>query len=478
MADPRHLAPRAVELGVGLLLTLAVFSGGVTWQGAAGDGYVTLAAVPVLALVVFLHVLRAPVRWGAVALVVATLLLPVLQTVPWPSVPPWAAVHSVWQVDQVRVFGVVPTSTLSMAPDASLRAFFALLPPAAVFLGVLLLQPGAQRRVIVVIGALAFVSAVVGLLQSAFGDTLAASPAGPADGQARGFFSNRNHFAALMYIGIALSGGGLTLSLRSMLADFQPARHGPRVIVWATAFLLFVVACMVARSRAGVLLGAGVILALFAMIVLDAARASRGSRRAFALFAILSAVAAIQVGLWGVLERFKADPIEDGRIVVQATTWQAARDSLPWGTGVGTFRPIYEQREPLDSVMNAWVNRAHNDWLEFWLEAGWPGMLLLSAWIGWWLFALWRQGRGSRVEADPEMALLQRLAVVAIVAVALHSLVDFPMRTTAIFTIVAALLAISASRPPNSTIDMRAGRKQGPGDASHQGALQAVTSVR
>jgi O-antigen ligase len=450
----------------------------MTWQGAAGDGYVILASIPLLAFVVFLHIVRLPLHWGAIVLVVATLSLPLLQIVPWPGVPPWASVHGEWQVDQARVFGVAPTSTLSIAPDASLRAFFALLPPASVFLGVLLLQPAAQRRVIVVIGALALVSAAIGLLQAAFGESTAASPLGPADGQARGFFSNRNHFAALMYIGIALSGGGLALSLRRMLADFQPTRHGPRVIVWATAFLLLVVACMVARSRAGVVLGAGVILALFAIIVLDAARASRGSRRAFALVAILSGLAAIQVGLWGVLERFNADPFEDGRIVVQTTTWQAAEDSLPWGTGMGTFRRVYEQREPLESVMNAWVNRAHNDWLEFRLEAGWPGTLLLCAWIGWWIVALRRRGAGSRAESDPRMALLQRLAVVAIIAVALHSLVDFPMRTTAIFTIVAALVAVSVSRDPGLTTDPRGRREQEHGNADHQGALQAVMPVR
>lgn len=248
-----------------------------------------------------------------------------------------------------------------------------------------------------------------------------------------------------MYIGIALGGAGLVLALRRMLADPEPARHGPWVVAWAAGFLMLVVTCMLAQSRAGVVLGAGVILALFAIILFDTARASRGSRRIFALVATAAGLVAVQVGLWGVLDRFKADPFDDGRVIVQATTLGAARDAAPWGTGLGTFRRVYEQREPVETVISAYVNRAHNDWLEFHLEAGWPGAVLLAAWILWWLAATWRAGRLDADREDPAMRLVRRLATVALVAIAIHSLVDFPMRTIALSTVVAAMVAISVS---------------------------------
>jgi hypothetical protein len=436
---------RLLEVGVAVVLVLAVMAGGATWQGSPGEGWVIIAGVPLLALAVFLHVARTPSRWGVLMLVAATMALPLWHALPWPGdIPPWATIHSKWQVDHARVFGVEPPNSLSLAPDASFRAFLSLVPPAAVFLGVLLMPDRRRRRMIVVIGLLALLSAVVGLGQALFGETMSFSPLGPTNGLAKGFFSNRNHFAALMYIGIAIGGVGLVLALRRMLADPTPARHAPIMIAWALGFLLLVVACMMARSRAGVLLGAGVILALFAMILSDTARSSRGSRRLFALVAISAILVAIQVGLWGVLERFRADPFEDARIVVQSTTWQAARDAAPWGTGVGTFRRVYEQREPLESVTSAWVNRAHNDWLEFRLEAGWPGSILLLFWGGWWLWSLKRRRHGTLNQREAEWSLVRSLAIVAIAAVALHSLVDFPMRTCTIFTIVAALVAISA----------------------------------
>ena len=444
MSRAESTIDRLLEAGIAIVLALAVVAGGATWQGSPGEGWVILAAVPLLALAVFLHVARAPCRWGVLMLVAATMALPLGHVLPWPGeVPPWASIHAEWQVDHARVFGVDPPTSLSLAPDASFRAFLSLLPPAAVFLGILLLADRARRRVAVVIGLLALLSAVVGLAQATFGEAISSSPLGPTNGQAKGFFSNRNHFAALMYVGIAIGGAGLVLALRRMLADPEPARHAPSVIAWAVGFLLLVVACMVAQSRAGVVLGAGVVLALFVIILGDTARSSRGSRRLFAVVSIAAILAAIQVGLWGVMERFRADPFEDGRIVVQSTTWQAARDAAPWGTGIGTFRRVYEQREPLESVISAWVNRAHNDWLEFRLEAGWPGSILLLVWVGWWLWSLKPRSpdRGSR--GEPQWTLIRSLAIVAIVAVALHSLVDFPMRTSAIFTIVAALVAIS-----------------------------------
>lgn len=437
---------RLLGAGAILLIALSVIAGGATWQGNAGDLWVILPGIVLLAAAMFFHLVRPRIDWVPLVLVACTLLLPILQTLPWPgAIPPWSSVHAAWQFDQTRVFGIAPPTALSVAPDATWRSFLAMLPPAAVFLAMLLLPGSVLRQIVAVIVGLALLSATWGLAQVALGDASVPGLHGPAGGQAKGFFSNRNHFAALMYIGIALGGAGLVLALRQMLAEAEPSRHGPRVIAWAAGFLLLIVTCMLAQSRAGVVLGAGVILALFATILFDTARTSRGSRRIFALVAIAAGLAAVQVGLWGVLDRFKADPFDDGRVIVQATTLDAARDAAPWGTGLGTFRRVYEQREPVEAVISAYVNRAHNDWLEFYLEAGWPGLFLLLAWVLWWLTATWRAGGSDVDRADPAMRLVRRLAVVALVAVAIHSLVDFPMRTIALSTVVAAMVAISVS---------------------------------
>jgi O-antigen ligase len=298
----------------------------------------------------------------------------------------------------------------------------------------------------VAIVVLVVACAIWGVLQVAVGsriDLVVHSDA-PTQ-QAKGFFSNRNHFAALMYVGVALAGAGLVNAVRRMVGDIEMSRHGPRVIAWAMALLFALVGLMLSMSRAGVVLGAAILLALFVLTMVGLDRDVSRVRRWFVSLSALGVLVAVQMGLWGVLDRFKADPFEDARVYVQRTTLKAASEAQPWGTGLGTFRRVYEQREPLETVANTYVNRAHNDWLEFWLEAGWFGAALLMFAIGWWLWRL----HGPPPFDEEESAgsrLLRRAAVVAVLAIAVHSLVDFPLRTLAMSSMLGVLLAISV--PP------------------------------
>jgi hypothetical protein len=229
------------------------------------------------------------------------------------------------------------------------------------------------------------------------------------------------------------------------------------------ALLFALVGLMLSVSRAGVALGAAVLLALFVLAMVGLDRDVSRVRRWFVSLSALGVLVAVQMGLWRVLERFKADPFEDARVYVQRTTLQAASEAQPWGTGLGTFRRVYEQREPLETVANTYVNRAHNDWLEFWLETGWFGLALLLLVFGWWLWRL----HGPRVLDEEEGAggrLLRRACVVAVLAIAAHSLVDFPLRTVAMASMLAVLLALSVparapSRVPEESPEPRRGRR-------------------
>ena len=60
--------------------------------------------------------------------------------------------------------------------------------------------------------------------------------------------------------------------------------------------------------------------------------------------------------------------------------------TCPVGSGVGTFVPVYQLFEPpQDFHANAHLNRAHNEFVEAWLETGIFGLALmgwLRAWFG------------------------------------------------------------------------------------------------
>lgn len=435
------------------VLVLAIVAGGATIPGGTGDWIIVIAAIPLFAVALYAQLSRPAVDWPLLGLVALTLALPLLQLVQWPGTgaPPFAGVHRGWQFDQATVFGIETGRSLSVAPDATLRTFFSFIPPLAVLLAWLALPAPDDRPLTRLLIGLALASALFGFVQIALGGrvdlqlhTLAATA------EAKGLFSNRNHFGTLMVVGIALVGGAMIVAIRRALASDQLARHGPRLVGWALALAILVIALMLARSRAAIVLGAFVVIALALMLLVGRRGGlARGRRLALIGFAI-AALAGIQAGLWGVLERFRADPFEDGRVVVQATTLAAANEAAPWGTGMGTFRRVYEQREPADRVIAAYINRAHNDWLELYLEAGWFGLGIASLWIGWIGWRVCRRGARGADDGEPGALapiLLRRVALLALAAIALHSVVDFPMRTIALACVVAALTAIAAGGP-------------------------------
>ena len=87
------------------------------------------------------------------------------------------------------------------------------------------------------------------------------------------------------------------------------------------------------------------------------------------------------------------------------------------------------------------TNHVQNDWLEWWIETGLPGAVLLGAFLTWFALAVRRVCARTRA--------LRRAGSIAIGAVTLHSLVDYPIRTAAIFALSA--LCLAPILPPSGT---------------------------
>ncbi len=108
--------------------------------------------------------------------------------------------------------------------------------------------------------------------------------------------------------------------------------------------------------------------------------------------------------LWqgGVVERLStlAQPASAdlGRLLIWSQAWTMLGDAPWYGMGIGTFWlawPPY--RHPADGSGGYF---AHNDYLQIWIEAGWPGLLLLLILLGSvaWTFV--------RVLRNPSVSLL------------------------------------------------------------------------
>jgi O-antigen ligase len=202
------------------------------------------------------------------------------------------------------------------------------------------------------------------------------------------------------------------------------------------------------HSRAGLLLGMlGLLLCAPGLLAL---RNRRGARRIFAVVAIVSVMLIGQFALFGILQRLQEDPLGDARWRISSLTIGAARAAGPLGTGLGTFRPEFQRLEASDPG-DLIINHAHNDFAEAWLEGGWLFLGCATVFLSVFAWAAFRAWRDR--EADGSMA---RACAVAVFLVLLHSLFDYPLRTTAIQVVFALLLAALLSRAARAVRDERA----------------------
>jgi hypothetical protein len=156
------------------------------------------------------------------------------------------------------------------------------------------------------------------------------------------------------------------------------------------------------------------------------------------------------------LERFEADPLGDARVAFARNTWEAAWTFMPFGSGLGSFVPVYQMFErPADALLDRFANRAHNDLLEVWLEAGIVGLLLIGLFLGWLVVTIWRVWRPTQPSnLLPIDLLLMRAASMVLVLLLLHSLVDYPLRTTALSVVFAFCCGLLL--PPDPSVGQEA----------------------
>jgi O-antigen ligase len=443
-----------------LLLIIAAVGGG--GQGGRGDMLAQLFAVIVLAQLWRLRnqggaIIDQGPAW-ALWLVPVLLALPLLQLLP---IPMWLWNESPARREiagQLAVVGLSPSPHVGLIPLAAERALWSLLPAVALFLSTLALSRHQQRLLLGVVLVLALINVVLGLAQLAQGPESALRfYANTNPTEAVGFFANRNHFACLLVMTLPL-----TLAGSAWVAN-EYAQGAPISPLWVAvgilSAVLLILGVALARSRAGLMLGMlAVLLSLPAILSL---RKRRGAKRVLALIMGLGLMLSVQFALFGILQRLDTDTVEDGRWQYARITADAASAHAPLGTGLGGFRQAFQPFEAKAGQGPAIINHAHDDYLELWLEGGWlallPIALLLTA-----LFAAGARAWLGRYESSAEDRLLARTVWISVLVAALHSGLDYPLRTSADNGVVALLFAVALShawprtlavRPRRSTAD-------------------------
>jgi O-antigen ligase len=442
-----------------IVLAACLFLGGGTRAGFLSDAVVELLAIPLL-LIALGRIAGLPSLKGArsaLLLCLGIALVPALQLVPLPP-SVWAALPGRETViEPFRLLGQeLPWMPLSLSPRATWLSALSLLPPVAVFLATLLIGYRERRALTLILIGFGVLSAFVGLAQVAEGPSSGLrffAVTNPSE--AVGFFANRNHFAAALYVFTLLAAAwAVEAASKPQSGETRlDTRWIVPVVASLTVLAVLVAAQAMARSRAGLGLTIAALVGATAIALRDR-RSTSGITPAKLVLASAAGtvIYATQFALYRILDRFSVDPMTDARLPIGRVTSEAAQLYMPLGSGMGTFVPVYGlQERPADAALDAFVNRAHNDLLELWLETGVAGPALAVAallWLAVRSASLWRQQAPG---SDIDLAIA-RAATIVVALIGAHSLVDYPLRTGAIMAITAfacgLLVAPLAGAPP------------------------------
>lgn len=365
----------------------------------------------------------------AIGLLAALIAVPLVQLIPLPP--------EIWtrlpgrdpMVLALELAGLEPGwSSLSLTPEHTWRAALTLMPPLA-FFGAMLSSSLVQR------GRLAWfciAAAVVGILLGAAqlasgGDGLYVWHWTPA-GSINGFFANRNHLASSLLVSLpfAIIFGAASLRRRD--------RRTTSLWLGAVFAGLVVVALAAIRSRAGITLFVPVMVISLIGAWIAAGRGRPGVGLLVVTGCIGAAITAVAIlALPPVLARFDTDGAPESRFERWPLVAETAQAYLPLGSGIGSFDAVYRSVEPLEELDNTFFNQAHNEYLETWLETGWLGIGLILAFLIWFVRRCWAAWKSAASrEGD-----LQRAASIGIGVLLLHSIVDYPLRTTTLAVVFA-----------------------------------------
>ena len=280
-------------------------------------------------------------------------------------------------------------------------------------------------------------------------------------------FGNRNHYALFMEM-LLLCGLGW-IGMSHARARVPTGGSFARRIEAGGGKLFFIVLGVVivslglifSLSRAGIaigLLGCGLLVlirprpAISDALALEARRVSRPGAGAFAMLLVVLGTSA-WIGLAPVAQRFQLLPGEWDAEQHRLRVWTDALEAIPdytlMGSGLSSFRYVFPHYRSFGG--RDFYSWAHNDYLQLLVELGLPGLLLLA----WLVVAFWRAARRARSELyeEPGLAHLHAGFLAAIVAVALHSFVDFGLHLMANTALFSLLLGLATGIEPESDRD-------------------------
>lgn len=346
---------------------------------------------------------------------------------------------------------------LSLDPASTRATFLSLLPGFALFMAGSGL--GSRQRSLVTgsLLVIAVAASLLGLAQRYQGpdSSLYLYKIG-ANGTAAGTFTNRNFLAQQVVVALPFLFALVVAEVR------RRSVHGLVVALLGLVVMgVMMVGLAVTASRAGIVLAMLVTMLAGLLAIRRKADTQVTPAMKFLAFAgALAMLVIVQFGMIGLLSLAQTDVASDYRATISGVTLAAIKGHLPWGSGFGTFIPVYALYETPVTMLSAYVNQAHNDYLQLVLEGGLPAAILLVIFIVWFLAAairVWRHG------GDEVQDLILRAASLAVLMFLLHAVVDFGLRMPFLLGQFSLFLGMIAAGPRSHVMHSgRSGSKPPP----------------
>ena len=392
----------------GFIILASLLFGGTTTQGIWSDNLLYVAMIPAI-LIGFYNFTENNLEKGARILIVLILAIIALQFIPVSSyniLPLIGGEHShhfYWTATVTRGLNTAIAAITALGFFLFLSTFDS---RALKFL-IKFIFIGLAINVLVTVIILSFSARpeVTGLLPYTF---------------RLGLFSNENHFSSLTYLSIPL------LAWQFLVKSWRPIIYVG--IIGVLLLLQFAV-----DARAGMLIGSILAIASFSWAV--TLKSSLWLKVTCAVVALIAVLAALFSNTSSVFDDIGI------RSFYNAQVWKIGLEHWLTGTGLGSFFVIWPFYETKEIIEPKYIVHAHNDHLELFMELGIAYFLLLAGF----LYLLLKNAFNSK---------LTQAATISIAALLIHSLVDFPLRTTGIsicFAFLAAIVFVQ-QRPKESGV--------------------------
>lgn len=418
---------------VGIWLAAMIIAGGTSAPSTLAFAVQTIASAAIF-LIALIRLRSGFPTWLAgagLAFILASALVVLFQLVPLPP--------GIWQALPGRsliaeTYGLtgqtIPWLPLSLSPDATLQSAMAFVPVAAAFAAVASLNSHSLSYVAAAVTFSGLVCVLFAVAQKFGGQgSIFYLYEGASGAIASGTFANRNFAAGLMYA---------TIPFIAALASYVEERWHQRpwlTMLFAAVYVgLMLVGLAVVGSRTGVVLAMLSVFLTFAFVL----RTGRAAGSGTAVIATLVGLFIVgQTSMLGLMRLASRDPLEDFRATIFSVSRTGATAFFPAGSGFGSFSQAYQMFETPSTIIDAYVNHAHNDWLELVFEGGAPAALLILLFLVLFAIGVFRLFRFTFTSRSGAMA---RAGAIVVLLMLLHAIVDFGLRTPALMSVFAASL--------------------------------------